>query len=229
MPAADSSLRRRCSASCPRMTAKGRRRTRLRPLRPAHERPRLRDRSALHQENPRPPRPLPAGAGQAPTGSRDPPRRRARRGLGRAAKLGLSETAYAAARWSQAARPLCLQQRVASPVGSSVMRHRLGRSARTAESPSRAHPVGPPAPSSLRDPPEPRIKPPTDLGAHPDRGPADPVGGPREGPHSRTKPGGGICRVVRSMKGAPVPRRAGMESPAEREARNALGSYLGSE
>ena len=88
---------------------------------------------------------MPVSGGSSGTPGLKPtknPARRARRGLGRAAKLGLSETAYAAARWSQAARSLCLQQRVASPVGSSVMRHRLGRSARTAESPSRAHPSG---------------------------------------------------------------------------------------
>jgi hypothetical protein len=51
---------------------------RLCSLWPAHEHPRLRERSALHQPNPRTPGPWRAAAGQAPTCPRDPPCRRAR-------------------------------------------------------------------------------------------------------------------------------------------------------
>src|SRR5262245_23737612 len=39
---------------------------RLHSLRPAHENPRLRERSTLHPENPRPPRPAAARAGRPP-------------------------------------------------------------------------------------------------------------------------------------------------------------------
>jgi len=62
----------------------------LHPLRPEDADDRLPDRSALDPEDSRPPRPQHAAPGHAPTRPRDPPRRRARRGLGRARRVGVS-------------------------------------------------------------------------------------------------------------------------------------------
>src|SRR5262245_11666001 len=94
----------------------------LRPavsLRPAHEHPRLRERSALHQPDPRTPRLALAGAGQASAPSRDPPRGRAGGGLGSPAGLGLTQI-HVAARCSHSRDRCVCRQKAGGPAGTSA-------------------------------------------------------------------------------------------------------------
>ena len=106
---------------------------RLHPLRPAHEHPRLRERSALHQPDSRTPRLALARAGPASArwrDSRDRSRRRAGRGLGGASQLGLSRHSRGchSPLQSRGDGSASKRRRLARS-GSSAARHRVGTSA----------------------------------------------------------------------------------------------------
>ena len=119
---------------------------RLPPLRPAHEHPRLRERSALHRQNPRTPRLAPAGAGQAPArlarSSASPSRAR----VGACRPAGTEPGPPALPLVGPRPRDRSARTRRSSPCRLPQPRNTLRSSAARVRTASHAHPVGPPGP-----------------------------------------------------------------------------------